>query len=601
MANPKDKELSTNSEVKRSDDFQQGVEIKESVIELAKELLESTTEDAFSKMGYEKAEKKTGFYGTGKSYGSGTEQNKFGIRVAGKTKSSLEKQVMLGTKRMQSDIDFQYNGKMVSVEYKTTEAGFFRGVDTKSVPYSFVKSISVDGSKKAELKKAMKELFEEAAKKEVEYLSNTKIGVDDKLDKSTTSVVKENKQSMKKLTIKSIFSSDEDIYSPMNESKEGKENIKQVKAKNTIPLADASPYSDGKKKAEKGKFLLFDKDEKELQERAEKSELGKDEYLQFVKDEMKKKFGTSNFKELTPVEKKELFRHIDKIYISKEEKKERTAELNEDGGAPAVSAAPIAGVTASGPTGVGAGGYLTPNAFKSTSYGKKSKRPKITKEYKVIPNTEGYKNENFWTTVPQNQLDNLKHNHIIGAPGMEGIKVNSPQELNFASRGLAKNGPKKKVNESVESPKAKLDLTQKKLFTDSENKEKGINKRYLVTEKTSKEYLKERWAKLTNFKIYESIQENEELNTALNECGCEEQPLTAMKSFEAPKDYEVSPEGIDVNDIPADNLEETVTVQKPGSLFGLEYVFYKKDFLNEDKKYILDLNSKVFVPNPNIK
>ena len=43
------------------------------------------------------------------------------------------------------------------------------------------------------------------------------------------------------------------------------------------------------------------------------------------------------------------------------------------------------------------------------------------------------------------------------------------------------------------------------------------------------------------------------------------------------------------------------TSQKPGSLFELEYKFYKKDFLNENKKYILDLNSKVFVPNPNIK
>ena len=183
---------------------------------------------------------------------------------------------------------------------------------------------------------------------------------------------------------------------------------------------------------------------------------------------------------------------------------------------------------------------------------------------------------------------------------MEGVKINSPEELKFASRGLEKNGPKKKVRESIEAPNAKLDLTKKKIFSEEENKAKGINKRYLVTEKTSEQYLKERWEKLSNFKIYESIKENEEINETLSECG-EEKPMIMTRSFEAPKAAELSPDGIDVNDVTAENLEETVKVQKSTSLFGLEYLFYKKDFMNENKKYILDLNSKVFVPNPNSK
>ena len=593
MTNPKDKEFSTNSEVKRADDFQEGVDIKESVIETAKELLKSTTEDAFSKMGYEEVEKKAGFYGTGKSYGAGTEQNKFGVRVVGKTKSSLEKQIMLGTKRIQSDINFEYNGKMVNVEYKTTEAGFFRGVDANSIPYTFLKTITVDGTKKTELQKAMKELFAEAAKKEVGYLSSTRLGVDDKLDKSTTSIVNENKQSMKKLTIKSIFSSEENIFGIVNESKKEKEHIQQVKDKNTTPLAGVSPYDNGKQKAEKGKFLLFDKDEKELNERAVNSEMGKDEYLKFVKDEMNKKFGTSNFKELTPVEKKELFNHIDKVVVSKKEKE--TADLNEDGGAGA-------GVTASGPTGAGAGAYLTPLAFKKTvketAYGKQknNKRPTVTQGYKVVPNSEGYNSDNFWQTVPQSELNNLKHNHIIGAPGMKGVKVNSPEELEFTSRGLKKNGIKK---ESIEAPRAKLDLTKKKIFSEAENKEKGINKRYLVTEKTSEEYLKDRWKKLTNFKIFESINENEELNDSISETVYPEKSIVAKPYKETiNEEHSIETEQTAVKNITS---EETVVVQKPGSMFGLEYMFYKKDFLNEDKKYILDLNSKVFVPNPNIK
>lgn len=578
MANPKDKEFSTNAEVKRTEGFQDGVDIKESIIETAKELLVSTTGDAFSKMGFEKVEKKAGFYGTGKSYGTGVDQNKFEVRVAGKTKASLEKQVMLGTKRVQSDINFQYNGTMVSVEYKTTEAGSFRGVDSNSIPYTFIKTINVDGSKKTELQKAMKELFEEAAKKEVGYLSSTKIGVDDKIDKSTASTVNENKESMKKLTIKSIFSSEEDLFGTINESET--ENIQQIKDANTKPLASVSPYDKGNKKPQKGKVLLFDKDEKELQERATNSEMGKDEYMQFVKGEMNKKFGTNKFTELTPVEKKELFNHIDKIYTSKSEKE---AELNEDGGAGA-------GLTASGPSGAGAGAYLTPFAFKATSYSKhkNNKRPTITQEYKVVPNSEGYNSDNFWQKVDTTPL---KNDYIIGAPGMKGVKVNSKEELNIAKGNL----------KETETPKLKVDLTKKKMFSTSENQAKGINKRYLVTEKTSDEYLKERWKKLTSFKLNESINENLEINDVLNECGCQDKIETKPFNIEKPAVIVLKTSTEEPIAESKENLEETVSVHKAGSLFGLEYIFYKKDFLNEDKKYILDLTSRVFVPNPNAK
>jgi hypothetical protein len=49
------------------------------------------------------------------------------------------------------------------------------------------------------------------------------------------------------------------------------------------------------------------------------------------------------------------------------------------------------------------------------------------------------------------------------------------------------------------------------------------------------------------------------------------------------------------------NEEKTIEVEKPGSVFGITQKFYEQDFLNEGKKFILDLNSKVFVPNPNAK
>jgi len=593
MATPKDKELSTNPETKRAEDFQDRVDIKENAIEVARKLLVSTTEDAFEKMGFEKSDKIAGFYGTGKSYGAGTDQNKFGVRVAGVTKSSLEKQVMLGTKRIQSDINFQYNGKMVSVEYKTTEAGAFRGVDSKAIPYSFMKTINVDGSKKSELEKNMKELFAEAAKKEVGYLTNTRLGVDDKLDKSTTSTVNENKKPMNKLTLKSIFSENEEIFGTVNESKKPKENIQQVKDANTIPLANVSPYDKGEKKAPKDKFLFLDKNEQELQERAEKSGMSHEKYIEFVKREMKEMFGTDKLSDLTHVEKKEFFNHLDDSVTSKEEKIE---DLNEDGGP---------GVTSTGPAGTGAGAFLGPAKKKvqETAYGKQkaNKRPTVTQGYKVVPNSEGYKNENFWTTVPQSKLDNLKHPYAAGVPGMEGIKPGSDAELKFASKGLVKNGPKGKMNESIQPVKANLDLTKKKIFSESENAAKGINKRYLVTEKTSEEYLKDRWKKLTNFKVNESINENLEINDILNECDCQNKKPLFIDEPEEKVELNFIPEEISPMVEKGENLEETVSVQKPGSLFGIEYVFYKKDFLNESKKYILDLSSRVFVPNPNIK
>ena len=49
------------------------------------------------------------------------------------------------------------------------------------------------------------------------------------------------------------------------------------------------------------------------------------------------------------------------------------------------------------------------------------------------------------------------------------------------------------------------------------------------------------------------------------------------------------------------NDQKTILVEKPSSKFGTTYKFFVNDFINENKKYILDLNTKTFVPNPNSK
>src|ERR1035437_8550410 len=235
MPESKDNELSTNKEVKRNDDFEKRIKIKEDTIEVAKKLLTSTTEDELSKLGYKEVTKEAGYYGDGKqSYGKGVEQNQYSIKIEGKTSGSLVKKITLGTKRVQSDINIQctQNGNMVNVEYKTTEAGFSRGVDTKGGTYSFVKSISMDGSKKSETEKGV-----------------------------AGSIVNENLQiNMKKLTLRSIFSPDEEIFgdTPLNESK----SITK-KDSNTIPVDKEKSSS---KKSDKNKFLFLDKKSEEKEE-----------------------------------------------------------------------------------------------------------------------------------------------------------------------------------------------------------------------------------------------------------------------------------------------------------------------------------------------
>jgi len=165
MAQDKNKSESANKEAKRSDDFQKRVDAKKKVIELARELLVSTTEDEFSKLGYEQVEGEAGFYGNGKSYGSGSKESRYSIKIEGVTNASLTKKIQFGAKRMQSDINFELKENIISIEYTTTEAGFFRGVDKEGIPYTLDKTISIDVDNESQLKSKMKDFFKMASKK----------------------------------------------------------------------------------------------------------------------------------------------------------------------------------------------------------------------------------------------------------------------------------------------------------------------------------------------------------------------------------------------------------------------------------------------------
>lgn len=621
----KDKELSTNKEVKRGQEFQDRIELRTQVLDMIKELLDSATEDAFSKLGYKRVQKYAGVYGNGKKYGSGTKENEYQVRLAGKTKDNIEKQIIFGGKSLESEVNIVFKDAVVNIDYKGPEAAVFHGIDepwtatqkgTKGTS-SFMTNMksSFNTANLKTLKSELSDVFKRIAKKEVGYLCHTKLGTEDKLEKSTTSTVEESfnlkdmkNNVLKNPTLKEMFSAG---FAKSSKAKEDnvEPNIPQIKEKNSLPLKDVKH---NQKKEDNKKTLFFDDNAKRLEELYSKEQHGKedakfllghtkDEYTDLVKDKMKEKFGTNNLEELTPVEKKDLFKEIDKQI------KEEASKLNEDGAAPA-------GVTASGPAGSGAGAYLTPNAWKktgmlkeesiskkieSTPYGKRNnKRPQIDENWNVIPESkETYgvqgSRADLWNTAKGSKSKDgfwsiVKIDPETHPQGMPFTKPGSKEEWNQTTKG---DGGKLHRIGVEENTDVKLNLEKKKFFTESENKAQGINKRYLITEKTSEEYQNERWKKLATFKKYESIQENEELQESIEDTAS---PLIVEEYLNnAPESVIQESESASIAS------EKCISVEKPGSLYGTEYKFYEKDFLNENKKYILDLNSMVFVPNPN--
>lgn len=505
----KDKALSTNAEVKRSKQFQDHLDLEHSVVDIVKELLLDQTEKAFSEKGISKNDRPAGVYGTGKAYGFGADEGKYTITIQNKTVTTFTKYVTFGSKRMITDVNCVYEGDVLMVQYKTTEDGNFRGIKEKNgQSYTFHKKFILKTDSLTAIKKTLQSIFLDIAKKEVEYLLNTKLGVQDKLETGTASTVEENlnNNKMKKLTIKELFSDDEmEIIS--EKKQEVKPNIDKIKKANTVDL------NNGNKKR---KMFLDD----------EKSDKDQNE--------------TSTVEEIT--------------------------------------------TTAGGPGSAGPFRYDTPY-FAA----KKSKRPKLDKDYNIVPQ----KNESFYTRVEIEPGSGyipkgMKQNYI------QGMHNATPEQL--AKYGYA---------EGQFGENKKPDLTKRKIFSESDNIQKGINKKYLITEKTTEEYKKERWSKLTSFKLYESIKEAEEIINPEDYNDLPWSPPLSKGGFE-PHDeveyYEKNMLDKDelFNDSPeGDSSEETVSVEKPSSSFGTEYKFYKKDFMNESKKYILDLNTMTFVINPN--
>lgn len=626
----KDKELSTNDEVQRSKEFQDKLDLKTSVLNLIEELLVSTTDDQFKSLNIEKNDHAAGEYGDGTKYGAGQKENSFIVNIANKTKTFFQKETIYNSKTLISVINVIFQNDNVVIEYKTPESYFFRGLKKEGGSSFMVnEKHTFNAGNITSLKTELKKLFALCAKKEIEGLMDTKLGVTDKTEKSTTSTVEENtntKINMKKFTLKELYSEDFDIN-----------NSDKVKSLNTVDLSKTTPKIEnpGNKK------IFFDEDSLAENDNLAEWKESLASLIKNLESETKGKITldsvTGNDVNIGPyaivnIKGKKYAIYStpnDKLWIKNFPIDNMSVTSNRKGfeGTPGEIIEMVNGnglntmpgttlsmneITTAGPAvsgsegglkdGVssGAGGYKTPEAWKETPYAKnKEKKPAITRDYKVVPRANK-DSDSFWTEVK------LK-------PGSGYVPVGMDQNyiagMHGASKGdLSKKGytesSKGDLNESVKpvaKPVIKTDLTQKKFFSITENIEKGVNKRYLITEKTSDEYQKERWKKLTSFKTYESIEEAETMNSyfeTLKENRANNLADIENKSYINKK---LNEDVIELNENYNSDTEETVLVEKPGSKFSLQYKFFKKDFLNESKAFILDLNSKCFVSNPNAK
>lgn len=621
---------------RQGENFSNKVKFKTDVFDVIKEIALDTTEKAFEDKGYKKKEGRAGEYGDESSYGVGAANKMFNIRLSSRpnTNTYIEKIIYFGGKKAISIISIGWDAKneTIEVSYKTSEFAAFRGYGKESGAELInerenfvIKSVSA-------FKTKLKDIFKKYAEKEVAYITSTKIGIEDKTEKSIDSMVeskinKELNAMTNNFSIKSLMtSSNEELSSSidkyiseskqLNENKQvtvaysldGGYNVKRipvmastvkdafdktvsagVPAKDIFEIHDNSgillwsqsgghqlptnSLHESKKESDKEdktrmnspeviaanspNKLLFD-DVEDI----------KDENFKTVAKNKLKKFGVIAINELKPSEKKTYFEEL-----------EKELEIQE-----------ITGGGAGGPGGAVGGAYLTPSSFKKggdlnleadeatkeklakTSYAQGQKqRPSVKKTMK-----EG---DTFWTTVELNPGSGyvpkgMERNFVMGQHGEKDTYTG-------------------KMNESIErTPEVlKESLIKRKFTSMNENTEKGINKKYIVTEQRTKAEEESRWNRLAMFESNETIRKAERVT--------DDADYIAPEPKEIIKESNLLQRNSDAEAGGVVDGRNVIIVAKPGSLSNAMFKVYEDDYLNEGKAYILDLNSGNLVSNPN--
>lgn len=526
--------------------FAKDQELKAKVYDTIEELLKTTSEKAFDSEGFasreDTAKKKDdethwnrgegeqgwnrGVYGDGSTYGMGAKKGEVNVTVnrvkgAESTNGFFEKNLSFGGKKMVVEIhvDVDAESKTMDMTYKTTEQSFFRGHHDKKGPFMIDEKCTCKLDDMSKFKKDLKKRFDEYAVREANYFIKTKLGIEDRVEKSINSMVESN---MKKLSLKDILSGDfdETIDKIMESTK--KEKVDQ----NHPEVKDANSPGN----------LLFD---------------------------------------------------------DEEEDKETVDEVTASAG------------------GAGAGAYQTPGAFAKggdfddemkDSPEKKTKKnihEELQKKFEETPYAKKDKkrtlkregNPNGWTTVELKPGSGyvpkgMNKNYALG---LHGAEVNSKEEDK-----LSKGSPKGRA-----AMKESFDPGKKKFITESEHKELGVNKRYIITHKQTAEEESNKWAKLANFEKNSTIRLAES-------CGCPVDDGTKEKIVsreqgeqENEREFMQRNNGVEAGDTV--DGKAVIVVGKPGSLSGAEFKVFEEDYLNENKAFILDMNTGNLVNNPNYK
>jgi len=587
--------IENNSEKndKQRSHFATDQELKAKVYDAIEEQLEKSSEKAFDSEGFKsrldtaiRKDDETnwnrgegeqgwnrGVYGDGSTYGMGSKKGEVNVtvnRVKGSksTNGFFEKNLSFGGKKMVVEIhvDIDAESETMDMTYKTTEVSFFRGHHDKKGPFMIDDKLFFKLDNMSKFKKELKKKFDEYAEREANYFIKTKLGIEDRVEKSINSMVESN---MKKLSLTDIITSDYDetldrIMESSHDDKDVDQNHPEVKDANT-------PGN-----------LLFD----DLEECEQK--MGKDYRDYFEK--MMNKFGASSPKELKPSE----WETIDMGWKSDKEEKY------------------IDEVTASA-GGAGAGAYQTPGAFAKggdfdeemgDSPESKINKKKLKERFEETPYSKKGKKRTLkresssdgWTEVELEPGSGyvpkgMNKNHALG---LHGVEVNSEEENDLAAnppRGRA--GMKGKKSKGLSES---FDPSKRKFVGLTENEEKGVNKRYIITHKKSKEEESNRWKSLSDFEKNSTIRLAES-------CGCDEPEVSHKEvsreqgEIENEKEFMKRNQEIDAGD--SVDGKEVIVVPKPDSLSGAEFKVFEDDYLNESKAYILDLNTGNLVKNPN--
>jgi len=463
-------EIYPKNVVQQTDDFALRQKIKKIVGENIEEIIKEETINAFKELGYEEKDSYMfviaagGKDGKEKEVGKGTQEGKLNVTVSipkmlnmGATKpvSYMQKTSTFGGKKIVSEIYVEIKDKTVHIDYKNTEAAAFHQSSEKDTyaPNKLNKSGIISGIENEKtFIKDFKKFFKPIAQAEAEYLVGTKIANDDKNEKNMNdSIVKENKYNMKLTDIlsSSFEEAGKKIYNFVNESLESNEEKEKRGAK--TPETPTGEPTDKK--------LVIGSEDKTIEEIttspaplagpvASDTE-GKGADKNSVGPGFAKKFGWGE--------------HEDKASKNLGYEKVQMSE-----------------------------------AVKNTTYGQmRTPRPHLVRQengsYKLI--TENLKTP-YVEEVPMSEKlwppKGMEHNYTMGK---HGIKVNSPEELKETGHGEL-NQIEETAKSIEETYKKKLNLTKRKFSSLTENEEKGINKRYVITEKLTQKEQSKRWKEL---------------------------------------------------------------------------------------------------------